>query len=103
MSAGNLDQKVYVHDVLFFLFRGNFNRYTKRPLQDSAIICSTPWKGESASYCANHRVSCKCQQSSGWKIHRFFRWKMPFAVFRSGSGVSDFCLHLNPLLDLDGS
>ena len=60
-----------------------------RPLQDSAIICSTPGKGESASYCANHRVSCKCQQSSGWKIHRFFRWKMPFAVFRSGSGVSE--------------
>ena len=45
--------------------------------------------GESAFYCANHRVSCKCQQPSGRKIHRFFRWKMPFAVFRSGSGVSD--------------
>ena len=24
-----------------------------------------------------------------WKIQRCFRWKMPFAVFRSGSGVSD--------------
>ena len=69
--------------------RGNFNRYTKRPLQDSAIIFSTPGKGESAFHCANHRVSCKCQQPPGWKIHRFFRWKMPFAVFRSGSGVSD--------------
>ena len=69
--------------------RGNFNRYTKRPLQDSAIIFSTPGMGESAFCCANHRVSCKCQQPPGWKIHRFFRWKMPFAVFRSGSGVSD--------------
>ena len=69
--------------------RGNFNRYTKRPLQDSAIIFSTPGMGESAFYCANHRVSCKCQQPPGWKIHRFFRWKMPFAVFRSGSGVSE--------------
>ena len=46
--------------------------------------------GESAFYCANHRVSRKCQQPPGWKIHRIFRWKMPFAVFRSGSGVSDF-------------
>ena len=26
----------------------------------------------------------------GVEYHRFFRWKMPFAVFRSGSGVSDF-------------
>ena len=71
--------------------RGNFNRYTKRPLQDSAIICSTPGMAESAFYCANHRVSCKCQQPPGWKIHGFFRWKMPFAVFRSGSGVSEDC------------
>ena len=47
------------------------------------------WDGESAFYCANHRVSCRCQQPPGWKIHRFFRWKMPFAIFRSGSGVSE--------------
>ena len=72
------------------VYRGNFNRYTKRPLQDSAIIFSTPGMGGSAFYCANHRVSCKCQQPPGWKIHRFFRWKMPFAVFRSGSGISEF-------------
>ena len=58
--------------------------------QDSAIIFSTSGVGESAFDCANHRVSCKCQQPLGWKIHRFFRWKTPFAVFRSGSGVSDF-------------
>ena len=50
---------------------------------------STPGMGVSAFHCANHRVSCKCQQTPGWKIRRFFRWKMPFAVFRSGSGVSD--------------
>ena len=68
--------------------RGTLNRYTKRPLQDSAIIFSTPGIGESAFYCANHRVFCKYQQPPGWKIHRFIRWKMPFAVFRSGSGVS---------------
>ena len=60
-------------------------------LQDSAIIFSTPGMGGSAFYCANHRVSCKCQQPPGRKIHRFFRWKMPFAVFRSGSGISDPC------------
>ena len=70
-------------------YRGNVNRYTKRPLQDSAIISSIFGLEESAFYCENHRVSCKCQQPSGWKIHRSFRWKMPFAVFRSGSGVSD--------------
>ena len=69
--------------------RGNFNRYTKRPLQDSAMIFSTPEMGKSAFHCANHMVSCKCQQPPGWKIHRFYRWKMPFAVFRSGSGVPD--------------
>ena len=69
--------------------RGNLNRYTKRPLQDSAIIFSTPGWGNLRFYCANHRVSCKCQQPPGRKIHRFFRWKMPFAVFRSGSGVSE--------------
>ena len=76
--------------------RGNFNRYTKRPLQDSAEFFSTPGMGESAFYCANHSVSCKCQQSPGWKIHRFFRWKMPFAVFRSGSGVSEKTQMLSP-------
>ena len=39
--------------------------------------------GESAFFCANRRVS-------GWKIHSFFHWTMPFmAVFRSGSGASD--------------
>ena len=43
--------------------------------------------GNSAFYCANHRVSCKCHQPPGW--HKFFRWKMPFAVFRSGSGISE--------------
>ena len=69
--------------------RGNLNRYTKRPLQDSARNCSTPGMGESALDCTNHRVSCKFQQPTGWKIHRFFRWRMPFAVSRSGSGVSD--------------
>ena len=69
--------------------RGTFNRYTKRPLQDSAIIFSNPGMGESAFYYANHRVCCKCQQRPGWKIHTFFRWNMPFAVFRGGSGVSD--------------
>ena len=78
------------------LNRGNFNRYTKRPLQDSAIIFSTPGMGGSAFYCANHRVSCKCQQPPGWKIHSFFRWKMPFAVFRSGSGVSDWKIQDHP-------
>ena len=31
------------------------------------------------------------RQPPGWKIHRFFHWKMPFAGFRSGSGVSDKC------------
>ena len=55
----------------------------------SAIIFSSFGMGESAFYCANHRFSGKCQQLPEWKIHRFFRWKMPFAVFRSGSGVSD--------------
>ena len=63
--------------------------FTKRPLQNSAIIFSIFGLGESAFNCANHRVSCKCQQPSGWKIHRFFRWKMPFAVLRSGSRVSE--------------
>ena len=71
------------------LNRGTLNRYTKRPLQDSAIIFSTPGMGVSAFYCANHRVFCKYQQPPGWKTHRLFRWKMPFEVFRSGSGVSD--------------
>ena len=56
----------------------------------SAIVFSTPGMAESEFYCANHRVSCKCQQPPGWKIHGFFRWKMPFAVFRSGSGVSEY-------------
>ena len=50
------------------------------------------WDGESAFYCANHRISCKCQQPPRWKIHRFSRWKMPFAVFRCGSGVSEIFL-----------
>ena len=60
-----------------------------RVLQDYSIIFSIPGMGETAFYCANHRISCKCQQPPGWKIHRFFHWKMPFAVFRSGSGVSE--------------
>ena len=68
---------------------GNLNRYTKRPLQDSATIFFTPGGGDTGFYCASHRVSCKCQQPSGWKIHTFFRWKMPFAVFVVGSGVSE--------------
>ena len=37
--------------------RRTLNRYTKRPLQDSAIFFSTPGMEESAFYCANHRVS----------------------------------------------
>ena len=45
--------------------------------------------GQSAFYCANHRVFCKFQQPAGWRIHRFFCWKMPFTVFRSGSGASE--------------
>ena len=72
-------------------FRRTFNRYTKRPLQDSAIISSSPGVGESAFHSANQGVSSKFQHFSGWKIHRLFRWKMPFAVFRSGSGVSEIC------------
>ena len=92
-SAGYPTQKCY-QGKLF-----KFNRCTKRPLQDSAIIFSTPGMPESAFYCANHRVSCKCQQPPGWKIHGFFRWKMPFAVFRSGSGVSELCLGCFPALE----
>ena len=82
--------KVVSKSVFKDFSRGNLNRCTKRPLQDSAIISSTPGMGKSVFCCAHHRVSCKCQQPPEWKIHRFFRWKMPFAVFRSGSGVSDF-------------
>ena len=58
----------------------------------NAMIFSTPGMGGSAFCCANHRDFCKCQQPPGVKIHTFFRWKMPFAVFRSGSGVSDHSL-----------
>ena len=50
---------------------------------------STPGMAESAFYCANHKVSCKCQQPPGWKVHRYLRWKVPFAVFCSGFGVSE--------------
>ena len=53
----------------------NLNRYTKRPLQDSAMIFPLLEWGESGFHCANHSVSCKCQQPRGWKIHTFFRWK----------------------------
>ena len=61
------------------IFRGTFNRYTKRPIQDSTTIFSTHGMGESAFYYANQRVSCK-----------FLTRKMLFAVFRSGSAVSEF-------------
>ena len=71
------------------LFGGNLSCYMKRLLQDSVINFSTFGMGESAFHCANHVVSCKCQQPPGWKIHRFFLCKMPCAIFRSGSGVSD--------------
>ena len=55
------------------------NRYTKRPLQDSAMIFSPPATEESALPCANHLQGFP---------HRFFCWKMPFAVFRRGSSIS---------------
>ena len=82
--------RTFSHHSPNAIYRGTFNRYTKRPLQDSAIIFSTRGLGEPAFYCANHRLSCEFLQPPGWKIHRFFRWNMPFAVFRSGSAVSEF-------------
>ena len=41
----------------FHGIRGSLNRYTKKTLQDSANIFSTPGMGKSAFYCANHRVA----------------------------------------------
>ena len=45
---------------------------------------------ESASVLRISQGFLKISATPRWKIQRFFRWKMPFAVFRSGSGVSDF-------------
>ena len=77
---------------------GNANRYTKRPLQDSAIIFSIFGLGVSAFYCANHRVFCKYQQPPGWKIHRFLRWKMPYLLYFVvvPESLSYSRLHLSP-------
>ena len=47
--------------------RGTLDRYTKRLLRDSAIILM----GESAFYCANHRVFFKCQHPQGGKFTDF--------------------------------
>ena len=64
-----------------FLHRGNFNRYTKRPLQDSAIIFSTPGMGESAFFCSNHRVSCKCSNPQDGKSTDFSAGKCHLLYF----------------------
>ena len=68
---------------------GTFDRYTKRPLQDSAIIFSTRGMGESAFYCKSQGF---LQISATPRVEnpQIFRWKMPFTVFRSGSAVSDW-------------
>ena len=52
------------------------NRYTKRPLQDSVIIFSTPGMEESACDCTNHRASCKFRDSLRVGNPQIF---MPFA------------------------
>ena len=86
------------------------NRYTKRPLQDSAILFSTFGMGESAFYCANHRVSCKCHQPPGWltfagfsagKFHLLYLVVVPESLNKfwrilPGIFVEDFSGHFFP-------
>ena len=58
LTFSSLKIKKFDRDQIFLIvgpsgfFRRTFNRYTKRPLQDSAIIFSTHGMGESAFYCA---------------------------------------------------
>ena len=73
----------------FGLNRENLNRYTKRPLQDCALILSHSRDGGNCVSLCKPQGFLKCQESPLEKIHRFFRWIKPFAAVRSGSGVSD--------------